>query len=149
MQKYGRVSPTLVVALIALFVALSGTAYAAVTLPRNSVTTIQVKDRSLLSKDFKAGQLPAGPAGANGATNVVVREASATLSPGGLAGVRALCQGSERVTGGGYNYNTGAAAVVLASFPVMAGTVNAWHVTAENRGSSPTVLVVFAICAAP
>jgi hypothetical protein len=62
-----------VIACIALMIALGGTSYAAaVALPRNSVTTVQVKDRSLLAKDFKQGQLPrgapgpAGPAGAAG-----------------------------------------------------------------------------------
>lgn len=64
------------IGLLALFVALSGTSYAAVTLPRNSVGTAQlkanavtsakVKDRSLLAKDFKAGQLPAGAQGPQG-----------------------------------------------------------------------------------
>jgi hypothetical protein len=62
-----RISPGLVLAAIALAVALSGTAYAAVNaLPRNSVTSVQVKDHSLLAKDFKAGQIPRGPAGAPG-----------------------------------------------------------------------------------
>jgi hypothetical protein len=61
--------------LLALFVALSGTAYAA-TLPRNSVGTAQlkrnavtsakVKPRSLLASDFRRGQLPAGPQGPQG-----------------------------------------------------------------------------------
>jgi hypothetical protein len=61
----------------ALFVALGGTSYAAVTLPRNSVganqlransvTSAKVKDRSLTAKDFKSGQLPAGEKGATGA----------------------------------------------------------------------------------
>jgi hypothetical protein len=51
-----RFSPGLVLGAIALAVALSGTGYAAVNaLPRNSVTSVQVKDRSLLAKDFKAG----------------------------------------------------------------------------------------------
>jgi hypothetical protein len=64
--------------LAALFVALGGTSYAAVTLPRNSVganqlransvTSAKVKDRSLTAKDFKSGQLPAGEKGATGAT---------------------------------------------------------------------------------
>jgi hypothetical protein len=59
-----RFSPGLVLGAIALAVALSGTGYAAVNaLPRNSVTSVQVKDRSLLAKNFKAGQLPRGPAG--------------------------------------------------------------------------------------
>ena len=56
-----RISPGLVLAAIALAVALGGTGYAAVNaLPRNSVTSVQVKDRSLLAKDFKLGQLPRG-----------------------------------------------------------------------------------------
>src|SRR4051794_31024071 len=56
------------VAYLALFVALSGTGYAATTslLPRNSVGTQQVIDHSLLKKDFKAGQLPSATAGLRG-----------------------------------------------------------------------------------
>jgi hypothetical protein len=73
------------IGLVALCVALTGTAYAA-TLPRNSVGTRQLKDnavtwakikrnavtsskvrnRSLLAKDFRAGQLPRGPKGDKG-----------------------------------------------------------------------------------
>jgi hypothetical protein len=81
-----------VVASLALFVALGGGAYAAITLPKNSVgskqikngsvknadlansavTGAKVKPGSLLSADFKPGQLvagapgPAGPTGAAG-----------------------------------------------------------------------------------
>src|SRR5262245_2317890 len=72
-----RPSPALVVACIALSVALAGTSYAAIKLPKNSVGTKQlkknavvsskVKNRSLLAVDFKAGQLPQGPPGAPGA----------------------------------------------------------------------------------
>lgn len=73
--------------MLALGLALTGTAYAA-TLPKNSVGAKQlkngavsakkikknavnsskVKNRSLLAKDFKAGQLPAGPKGEAGAS---------------------------------------------------------------------------------
>src|SRR5947208_2783985 len=59
-------SPALVVASLALLVALTATGYAAIRLPRNSVTTVQVKDFSLLARDFKRGQLPAGPQGPAG-----------------------------------------------------------------------------------
>lgn len=65
------------IGLLALFIALSGTAYAA-TLPRNSVGPSQikanavrsseVKNRSLVATDFKLGQLPAGPTGQTGPT---------------------------------------------------------------------------------
>ena len=68
------------VAYIALFVALSGSAFAAAQavapnsvgtpqLKNNAVTTLKVKNGTLLKADFKAGQLqpgPAGPAGPQG-----------------------------------------------------------------------------------
>jgi hypothetical protein len=55
---------------LALFVALGGTGYAAgqKLLPRNSVGSAQVINRSLLSKDFKKGQLPRGAKGDRGST---------------------------------------------------------------------------------
>jgi hypothetical protein len=72
-----------VMASLALFVALGGVSWAAVTLPANSVgkrqlmrdavTSEKVANRSLKAKDFAAGQLPmgrrgpAGPAGPAGA----------------------------------------------------------------------------------
>ena len=51
---------------LALLVASAGTSYAAVRLPANSVTTKQVKNFSLLNKDFKRGQLPRGKQGPTG-----------------------------------------------------------------------------------
>ena len=61
---------------VALMVALGGTSYAAVALPArsvgptqlkaNAVTSVKVKDRTLQLKDFKVGQVPAGPAGERG-----------------------------------------------------------------------------------
>jgi len=66
-------------ALLALFLALGGTSYAAMRLPANSVTTREVKNHSLLGKDLKRGQLvgargrrgspgPRGETGSKGAT---------------------------------------------------------------------------------
>jgi hypothetical protein len=74
--RIGRPSPALIVAVIALFLALGGTGYAAFRLPKNSVgskqlqpnsvTSSDVKDGSLRLQDFGAGQIPAGPQGAQG-----------------------------------------------------------------------------------
>jgi hypothetical protein len=66
-RKSFRVSPALVIASLALALTLGGTAYAAVKLAPNSVTTREVKNRSLLAVDFRAGQLPRGARGATGA----------------------------------------------------------------------------------
>jgi hypothetical protein len=63
---FGGSSYANVTATVALIAALGGTSYAAIKLPKNSVTSVQVKDRSLLKKDFKTGQLPAGKTGKQG-----------------------------------------------------------------------------------
>ena len=85
--KLHRPSPALAIAVLALFVALGGTGYAALNLPRNSVgskqlrksavrnvdiasnavTGAKVRRRSLDSTDFKTGSLPRGPKGEQGA----------------------------------------------------------------------------------
>lgn len=74
--RFRAPSPAMTVACVALAVALSGAGYAAVTLPRNSVGTAQLKkgavnsakvrDGSLQSVDFGPGQLSAGPQGPQG-----------------------------------------------------------------------------------
>ncbi|MDP1848672.1 MAG: collagen-like protein [Solirubrobacteraceae bacterium] len=76
-----RLSYANVVASLALFVALGGTGYAAVTITgknvkdgtltgkdikNSSVASADIKNGSLLTQDFKAGQLPAGAPGAPG-----------------------------------------------------------------------------------
>ena len=81
-----RPSSAMVVASLSLFVSLGGGAYAALTLPKNSVgakqlkngavtaaklhnssvTSSKIKAHSLLAGDFAAGQLPAGPQGTPG-----------------------------------------------------------------------------------
>ena len=65
-----------VAAYLALFIALGGTSYAATKLPKNSVGASQirangvgsseVKNGSLRKADFRASDLPVGPAGAQG-----------------------------------------------------------------------------------
>ena len=95
MHVFGRrPSAAMMVACLALFISLSGGAYAAITLPAGSVgtkqlqrgavtrsklrnhvvTALKVKEHSLLAKDFAPGQLvagargPAGPRGPRGKT---------------------------------------------------------------------------------
>jgi hypothetical protein len=89
-------SPSTVIACIALLVALTGTSVAAVSqlLPRNSVGTAQLKNNavtsgkvangSLLGSDFKAGQLPAGARGTSGPAGPI--GASGATGPPGEAG---------------------------------------------------------------
>ena len=76
-----------VVALIALCIALGGTSYAAAKLPRNSVSSPQVRDGSLRAGDFAKGQLPPGADGANGADGAAgPAGAAGAIGPAGAIG---------------------------------------------------------------
>lgn len=85
MNRLGKIRSSLsfanVMSTAAVFIALGGTSYAAITVTgrnvrdgsltgadirNNSVASKDVKDGSLLTKDFKAGQLPGGAAGPAG-----------------------------------------------------------------------------------
>jgi hypothetical protein len=74
MRKLGlrRPSPAMAVALLALFVALAGSATAASLIKGsdiapNAITSSKVKNHSLKSRDFRAGALPRGLRGFTGA----------------------------------------------------------------------------------
>src|SRR5262245_22458362 len=135
----GRVSPAMAVALLALFVALGGSSYAAARLAKDSVVSRTIKDGqvkradlaanavgssqvgngSLRAADFARGERIAGPRGAQGnpgpkgdpgMSSLVVRVAS------GTGVVRANCLPGERATGGGAHSFTG---FIQGSAPVL------------------------------
>jgi hypothetical protein len=154
---FGRPSPPMVVAFVALLVALAGTSYAAIQLPANSVGTKQlkknavtgkkVKNRSLRAVDFAAGQLPKGEKGDKGdpgpagATNVTVREGTP-----GVNRSNAGCQPGERAVGGGATTSNG---LLDETKPTpSAGTPTGWTATAYD-GMSTADVQAFVICAAP
>jgi hypothetical protein len=164
------------IGVLALFVALSGTAYAA-TLPRNSVgapqlkknavTSAKVKNRSLLARDFARGQLPAGPrgpqgpvgprgergergltgpTGAAGATNVTVREGT---EESGVS--TASCLAGERAVGGG-GTATGEDGALWDTAPTqLTGTPTSWDARAIDvtTGTLGDPVVAWVICASP
>jgi hypothetical protein len=84
----------MVVACIALLVALSGTGYAVTQLSRNEVAakhirtgavgTSEVKNRSLLRKDFKRGQLRRGAPGAPGPAGPPGPATAAAIGPASI-----------------------------------------------------------------
>ena len=92
-RRFGRPSPAIILASIALLIALGGTSVAAVSavVPRNSVGTPQlqanavvsqkVRNGSLLRADFANGQIPKGPRGPAGP-----RGAQGPAGPAGAAG---------------------------------------------------------------
>lgn len=171
-------------AVIALLFAMAGTSYAAVSLPKNSVGSKQlrknavvsskVKDGSLLKKDFKAGQLPAGPQGpqgpqgaqgpqgpagkdgkdgSNAATNVVIRDSDGVTVADGEDGFDSVaCDDGETATGGGVfvtGDNTGVAVNESDATADDNGDPNGWEGGVHNASGGDVTLVVEAICASP
>ena len=148
-----RPSPAMVVACLALIVALGGTGYAAIKLPANSVGTAQlqknavtsakVKNGSLLSLDFKSGQIPPGPPGAQGAqgakgdkgdtglagpvdtSKLLGRTITVVISdsapPGSFGSARANCPSGFEAVGGGVDVSNVLTMFVTSSEPIIDG----------------------------
>ena len=114
-----------VTATLALFIALGGSSYAALKLPRNSVTSTQVKNGSLLARDFKTGQLKAGPRGPQGVTGPI-----GPVGPVGPSGA----QGQQGVAG--QDGSAKAYAAVTSQGQVMAGSkgITSANITAKAFG---------------
>jgi hypothetical protein len=168
-----------VVSTVSLFVVLGGSAYAGVTLSKNSVkskhiangevkradiardavNSARVKDFTLTANDFMQGQLPAGPQGPKGdpgATKVTIRVAHGDHT------VTANCQPGEVATGGGAHSVNG---IVVGQGPVGTGltfyaplgsqaggyTPTAWSAAAETGdfGSPDADVTAYVVCAAP
>ncbi len=67
-KRLGRPSPSLVIALVALFVALGGTSYAALSIPANSVGSKQLKKNAVTTAKIKNGAVTAGKINTTGLT---------------------------------------------------------------------------------
>ncbi len=129
MQRiFGNGSYANVTATLALIIALGGTSYAAIKLPKNSVTSATVKDRSLLKKDFRSGQLPRGKTGKPGPAGAAGAPGAAGGAGGGGAAVFQRVEAAEAIV-------VGSAPQVVQSMSLPAGS---WVVTAkfvaENGG---------------
>jgi hypothetical protein len=162
-----RPSPAMVVAMLALFVALAGTSYAAIKLPANSVGTKQIKANAVVSskikngslsvKDFAVGQIPAGPTGPQGAqgpqgpqgppglpavTTIDVFDSGTPVAP--IASVS--CPGNEIATGGGGISATG---TLRDSEPTLDpdGFPVGWRAAAvASDGTTPTPVTAWVVC---
>ena len=128
MLKLRRPSPALVVALIALFVALGGSAVAAGIVPHAKLADhAKTADRATLATNsLKLGgqtaaqivaSVPAPPAPTITTAAALVSTASApfTLNAGAEATVTAACPAGQKALGGGFNNPTNALVIEAGS----------------------------------
>jgi hypothetical protein len=128
LNRIPRPSPGLVVGLVALLFATAGTATAArklltgADIQNNTLSTLDIRNFSLLKNDFKKGQLPAGPrgpagpqglagtpgpagqqgpAGPPGASEVEIVTSKTDSSTQNFKSIVATCPAGKRAVGGG------------------------------------------------
>jgi hypothetical protein len=160
-----------VTATLALFLALSGGAYAATALPRNSVGRRQIKnnavnaakvlDGSLRGADIKESSLTRVPSATNavhaaaaGAIDKVTYKSATSGVPGVAPGPvvtpvatgTVTCNPGQRVISGGVKVDNPAEAFVIDSYPDVGNT--AWTVRVGNAGAPPVGFTVVAVCTA-
>ncbi len=165
-----------VMSTIAVFLLIGGgAAFAASKLPKNSVggkqlknnaiTSPKVKDHSLLAKDFKAGQLPKGSAGAQGPAGpqgpagsdafgeLVYKEGEPVeISNGEQEGVSVDCDPGYHVVGGGiFSTSSIPGEDLNSSYPSERGSLevgnDGWAGFVDNTTGSTKFAQAFAICA--
>jgi hypothetical protein len=159
-------SPAMVVALVALGMALGGTAVAGGQL----ITGAQIRDHSIALKDLTPrtvralrGQRgvrgpaglqgsvgPAGPEGLPGtiAPNKVSFQQSptSTIAAGTVGQAQALCPaGSFVISGGGFTNGQG----LWSSSPSTSGTQSGWTIGATAYSSLNSTLTAYAVCLTP
>jgi len=161
----------MVVALLALFISIAGTSYAAIKLPANSVGTKQIKRNAVVSskikngslsiKDFGAGQIPAGPQGIQGPAGpqgargpegppVLTGVDTRNSGPGGMGSATALCDIDGVATGGGGVSDDG---FIYQSYPTPISPPGSipigWIASAHHADGTPAMVTAWVVCVYP
>ena len=164
-----RISPSMLVAVVALVLSCTGGAVAAgyitsAQVKDNSLTGRDIRNRSLTPADFSGSvrgddgrdgapgptgpQGPAGPAGPQGpagpsAVSALTTSEAADHPAGAVDGGTVACPAGQRVVSGGFFSDSG---VVFLSRPT--GDRTGWMVAVDNSGSSVSGdLEGYALCA--
>ena len=115
--------PALIVACLALGVSLSGTGWAAFTLPPNSVGTLQLKQSAVMSSKVRNGSLlavDAKPGELLGGVLTVVPNGG-PVAPGSFALQQINCPAGYEAIGGGIDVGNVRTVAVTSSQPIFEG----------------------------
>ena len=105
MRKVQKPSPALVVAVIALFVSLSGTAVAAGVVPiaKRALVADNAKKLGGQTADAIAASAASRPGPASSAAGLIsVKTGQWSLAPGGENDFAVMCDAGQKAVGGGY-----------------------------------------------
>ena len=145
-SRFTLPSPALVISLVALFVALGGTAYAAAVVPLAKRALVadnakKVGGRTAAQVGAAAAALP-GPA-STAASLITVRTGSFTLGGGGESTFAVPCASGEKALSGGFSTNS----LVLAADTHPTADGSGWQVFLFNLSSSQAPSgTTYAVC---
>jgi hypothetical protein len=172
---FGRPSPAMVVACVALVVALGGTGYAATQLPPKSVGQKQLRNGAVGSRQIRDGAITKGKLHQDAVTSAAIRNGEVKaadlargvlpaavsivhqasgdpVAPGAVGAASASCDPGQRATGGGGGF-AGPAVTndkMVDSIPVgEERPMIRWRVTLFNGGTQPRTPVAYVLCVAP
>jgi hypothetical protein len=162
-----RPQPALVISLVALFVSLGGTSYAAISITGKnirdgSLSGTDIKNGSLRGADVRNGSLTAGDLSLN--TIASLRGATGAVGPAGATGtfgavtVRFVdyksgppatvsCLSGEVAIGGGVDSAQNSSWVRVSAPTPTGGTPTGWRGQAVNSGNVASLAAVDVICA--
>jgi len=148
MTRVHRPSPALVVAVIALFVSLGGTAVAAgvVPLAKRALSADNAKRLGGQTADAIAASAATRPGPASSAAGLVtIKTAQWSLAPGAMNDFVATCESGQKAVGGGYE-DPGGWAHGWDTRPT--GDGNGWRVAINlpKEATGPQNGSVYAIC---
>jgi hypothetical protein len=125
----------------------------------NTVRTGQVVDGSLLTADFKAGQIPQGPKGDKGdkgdrgpvgINGYEMVRTQRSLAAGASTVYSAVCPKGKSVLGGGAFWQgvpQGLAMIHTNVTSTGGGVPDAWQISSKNTSTATQTLTAVAICA--
>ena len=139
-----RISPAMIVALIALVFSLAGTSYAVTKLPSNSVGTVQIKNSAVTSKKIKDGSV--APVDLTAAAKATLQGAKGDTGATGGPGVNKIASLSENPTD--VILSAGSQTVMTTTITTTVTTTLAIHGTLNIFNNSTASAAARVICAA-
>jgi hypothetical protein len=155
-----RISASMAVSMLALFVALSGTAVAAsryIITSSNQIKPGAIGLRNISASaraSLRGNEGPQGPAGENALANAHVFSHSQAVPPNSYFYFFLVCPSGERAIGGGAD-STSNQAVINSSFPADANgnaagngaVAAAWRTQVLNVSGSQLTVTYYVVCA--
>lgn len=142
-------SPSMAVALVALFIALGGVAWAAATIGASDIEDNAVRTDHIKRGQVKTSDLAGSAKAAFLSSHVRVRDGDTeSVNNGAISGPSASCNPGEIAIAGGVRWSTTPQANTMVMLESGPNGTDAWTVTVGNTSGSTQSFTVRVVCVA-